>query len=108
MKTTPDTNLDQANDTHSFTRVCLATCEKLLSQIEHARESVVTEFKDTIQAHDQLLQLALKEAEALAWQTEYPHLVFPALATEKAQSVAAWHQRQQAVWRGESRVALAA
>jgi len=108
MKTNHDTTLDQANDTHSFSRVCLATCEELLNQIEQARQSVVAEFKQTIQTHDHLLQLALNEAEALAWQTAYPHLVFPALAAEKAQSLAAWHQHQQTVWRGEPRVALAA
>ncbi len=108
MKTNHDTTLDQANETHSFSRACLATCEELLNQIEQAREAVVAEFKETIQTHDRLLQLAMKEAEALAWQTDYPHLVFPMLAAEKAQSVAAWHQHQQAVWRGESRLALAA
>jgi len=33
---------------------------------------------------------ALNEAEAAAWQTMFPHLVFPALATEKVQAAIAW------------------
>ena len=37
----------------------------------------------------------LGEAEALAWQTGYPHLFFPALATEKVQAAAGWNARQQ-------------
>jgi hypothetical protein len=39
----------------------------------------------------------LNEAEALAWQTEFPHLVFPILAQEKVQSAANWEAHQQAV-----------
>jgi hypothetical protein len=37
----------------------------------------------------------LNEAEALAFQTEYPHLLFPTLAMEKIQAVSAWQSRQQ-------------
>jgi hypothetical protein len=50
-------------------------------------------------APERLLRLALNEAEAAAWETMYPHLVFPALASEKAQAVAAWNAHQQSVWR---------
>jgi hypothetical protein len=39
----------------------------------------------------------VNEAEALAWQTPYPHLLFPSLAAEKVQAVAAWQTRQQSV-----------
>jgi len=46
---------------------------------------------------NKLLHLALNEAEALAWQTEYPHLVFPTLALEKAQAVANWLTRQRSM-----------
>jgi hypothetical protein len=44
---------------------------------------------------EQLVRLALNEAEALARQTWYPHLVFPDLAAEKIQAVAAWENRQR-------------
>jgi hypothetical protein len=50
-----------------------------------------------VDAHQKLLRLAVNEAEALAYETDYPHLVFPALAEEKAQQVAAWETRQQVI-----------
>ena len=83
------------NEKNSFGARCLASCRKLLSQIENVKEQVVDEFRDQVQEHQHLLRLAMNEAEALAWQTEYPHLLFADLATEKAHAVADWHARQQ-------------
>lgn len=57
--------------------------------------------------HARVLRLALNEAEALAWQTEFPHLFFPALASEKANTALAWHERQQLVRRGRHERAFA-
>jgi hypothetical protein len=42
-----------------------------------------------------MLQLALNEAEGLARQTDFPLLVFPTLAREKAEAISAWKVRQQ-------------
>ena len=53
-------------------------------------------------------KLALNEAEALARQTNYPHLLFPALATEKIQTVEAWNERQQTVREASPAFVLAA
>ena len=55
-----------------------------------------------------LLQLALNEAEALAWQTGYPQLLFPVLAFEKAVGVATWHFRQQSLRQNEPILSFAA
>jgi hypothetical protein len=44
----------------------------------------------------------------LAWQTEYPHLVFPALATENVHAVAEWNRHQRSVLQTEPLFALAA
>jgi hypothetical protein len=55
-----------------------------------------------------MLQLALNEAEALAWQSAYPHLVFPALAMEKVQEIADWNRHQRSVRRMDPLLALAA
>ncbi|MBI3414156.1 MAG: hypothetical protein HY043_02360 [Verrucomicrobia bacterium] len=92
----------------TFANACLASCQKLIAQIEKTRDAVLNEFRETLDANEHLLRLALNEAEALAWQTEFPHLVFPTLATEKAQAVAAWRTRQQSIHRPNSRFALAA
>jgi hypothetical protein len=75
--------------------VCLNACLKLIAQIDRARERVVGEFKPSVQEHAHVLELALNEAQALAWQSGFPHLVFPTLAEENARAVAAWHDRQQ-------------
>ena len=87
---------------------CLASCRKLLAQIEKVRQAVLNEFSETAAANEKLLQLALNEAEALAWQSGVPHLVFPVLALEKAKSVAAWHARQRSILQDGPRLAFAA
>jgi hypothetical protein len=55
-----------------------------------------------------MLRLVLNEAEALAWQTAYPHLVFPELAAEKAHAAAQWEQRQRSLNSGRPSLAFAA
>jgi hypothetical protein len=89
----------------TFADACLAECKKLLGRIEKAKAAILAEFRETLQAHDHMLQLAVTEAEALAWQTDYPHLVFPTLALEKAEAVSAWQRRQNAI--RQTRPALA-
>ena len=76
---------------------CLSSCRALLAQIERTRSAILAEYRELLEAHQRLLHLALNEAEALAWQTDYPHFVFPVLAAEKAQAVATWHARQQSM-----------
>lgn len=75
--------------------VTLGACQKILNAIEQAREQVKARFTSLRETHEHMLQLALNEAEALAWQTTYPHLLFPALAEEKVQAVNVWAERQQ-------------
>ena len=77
--------------------VCVTSYQKLAARIERAKEQLAAELRETLQVSDRLFKLALNEAEALAWQTEYPHLVFPALAVEKVQAVAAWESHVQQV-----------
>lgn len=79
---------------------CVQSCKRLLVGIKQTRSRITNEFHETYETHGQLVQLALNEAEALAWQTAYPHLLFPALAVEKVQAVATWQNRQRAMHRG--------
>src|SRR5262245_15860630 len=76
---------------------CLASCRKLLAQIAKTKDSLWNEFRDRLKSHEHVLQLALNEAEALAWQSGVPHLVFLTLAREKAEGVARWYNRQQSL-----------
>ena len=94
--------------TPALGNACLASCRKLLAQIEKTKDAILAEFRETREAHEHLLRLALNEAEALARQTEFPYLVFPTLAVEKAQAVSAWHARQRSVRRTNPDAPLAA
>jgi len=80
-------------------RACIASCQKLTAQVERLKTSLLTELKGSLAMPEQWFRLAVEEAEALAWQTDYPHLLFPTLATEKVQAVADWNARQQLIRR---------
>jgi hypothetical protein len=83
----------------SLKSACLASCGKILAQIAKAKAATYNEWRTAVGTQERLLQLALNEAEATAWQTRFPHLVFPALAAEKAKSVVSWNLHQRAVRR---------
>src|SRR2546430_1187660 len=91
----------------TLTTLCVEWCRKLVAQIQNAKDQIIAEYSVTLGAHEHLLRLALNEAEALAWETEFPQLIFPTLAVEKADEVAAWHTRQRAIERGSRAEALA-
>ena len=102
------TKNENLNVEQTLAKRCVQSCKKLLNGIKRARNRIANEFHETLETNGQLVQLALNEAEALAWQTSYPHLLFPALAVEKVQAVAAWQTRQQAVQRHHALFAEAA
>jgi hypothetical protein len=77
--------------------VCRASCRKIRTQIAGVKEAIFAEYSRVFSAPERLVRLALNEAEAAAWQTKYPHLIFPILAAEKVRAVAAWNARQQSV-----------
>jgi hypothetical protein len=68
-----------------------------LAQLESTKNAIVAEFRKLAGGQERMLELALNEAEALAWQTQYPYLVFPVLAQEKAEAVVAWQTRAQSI-----------
>jgi hypothetical protein len=102
------TNEDKNNAEQAFTNRCLQSCKVLLTEIEQAKDMIVNDFHETLDAHGNLFRLALNEAEALAWQTDYPHLFYPTLAMERVQAVVAWRGRQQSLHRQHSVFAEAA
>jgi hypothetical protein len=103
-------NLIRANAPfgNSLKRACAKSCQKVLAQLARIKEAIFNEAQQPLEIQEHLLRLALNEAEAVAWQTGYPHLLFPALAAEKVQSVAAWNAAQQSVRRTNPAFALAA
>ena len=87
-------------------QTCTDSCRKLVAGMRRAKAALVAEFRERSDRDERMLQLALNEAEALAWQTGFPSLVFPTLAREKAESVAAWSRRQRSLFEtGASRLA---
>ena len=76
-----------------------ASCLKLMAGMHRVKSAVRHEFRAGAGRNGRLLQLALNEAEALAWETDFPLLVFPTLAREKAEEAVAWNERQQALLR---------
>ncbi len=74
----------------NFSRTCLNENEGINDALLRAKKSLLLHYSGKVESDERLLKLALREAEALAWQTEYPHLVFPLLAAEKAHAAFAW------------------
>src|SRR5436189_5394416 len=99
---TPILNRPSSSES-GFTKFCLNYCRKLLTEIQEARVRLLRQFQMAFRGQEQLLRLALNEAEALAFLTDYPHLVFPTLAVEKVQGAAAWKNRQQQLARDRAR-----
>jgi len=91
-----------------FKQACLKSCDKILTRIKEAKVAILTEAQGSTQASEQMLRLAVNEAEAIAWQTNVPHLIFPTLALERVQAVTNWSARQQVVRRVNPALALAA
>jgi hypothetical protein len=104
---TNDTNKN-FNAEQTIANRCVQSCTKLLAGIEQAQKKIADEFREIVESNQKSFQLALNEAEALAWQTDYPQLLFPALAVEKVQAVATRRARQQALRRSYSVFAEAA
>ena len=97
MNTTIEAGKDQLEFQSTFTDRCVASCKKLLAQIQAVKTNVVAEFRDRLEEDQHVLELAVNEAEALAWETGFPQLLFPTLAVEKAYAVAGWHARQRSL-----------
>ena len=105
---TPSNNQEVSQNQVCGHTVTLGACQRVLAAIEQAKNQLKAQFSNLREDHEHMLHLALNEAEALAWQTMYPHLLFPALAEEKVLAVNTWAARQQAVRHGRSLAALAA
>jgi len=103
-----NTATESINDKHGLGATCRKACRHLKAELTKTKEAIIAEFRYALRGNERLLRLAVSEAEALAWQTDFPHLVFPALAIEKAEAAVAWTARQQFVQRTTSQWAFAA
>jgi hypothetical protein len=108
MKTNNTNELTAVAGQRSFGDLCVVAYRKFQAQIERTKANLLAEFRDALEEHEHLLDLALNEAEALARQTEFPQLFFPTLAAEKVQAVARWHERERSLRGRGSRLLIAA
>jgi hypothetical protein len=92
----------------AFRTAGAASGQNIPAQISAVKAAIFAESYPRLNTQARLLWLALNEAEAAAWQTRYPQLVFPTLATEKVEAVIAWEARQRVVQRASPVFALAA
>jgi len=83
------------NAVKTAAQACIVSCQKIKTQFERVKANVLNELTDRLSLPEHWFRLAVEEAEALAWQTDYPHLLFPTLAMEKVQAMADWDARQQ-------------
>ena len=113
----PSSNTQPSQPTFSASRrrflaVCGRCCQRVLARLAAVKAKVEREFGPTTAGYGQLLKAAVNEAEALAWQTPYPHLLFPVLAEEKAAEARKWAAQQRAIWErgspGQPQLQLAA
>jgi hypothetical protein len=101
MKTN-DKSQEVSASNRSFKQFCESYCRKLVEQLQQGKAAIYNEMQQAFGPEENVLRLALNEAEALAWETGYPSLVFPDLAAEKAQAAVAWERRQEAMEPGRS------
>ena len=107
MKTTSIKTETDHHSSSSLFRACVNACGKIRDGIQSVKNRVTLQFRDSLKGQERPLALALNEAEALAWQTDFPHLFFPELALEKAQTAVAWQRRQNSILKNHT-AALAA
>lgn len=72
------------------------------------RAMVEQQYASRFEPQPRLIRLALNEAEAIAWDTGFPHLIFPTLAWEKVRDMAEWQTRRRQIRDRDPMLALAA
>jgi hypothetical protein len=77
--------------------LCRRCYERVLRGLAAVKSNIERQFGRAMAGYEQLLQSAVNEAEAVAWQTPYPHLFFPVLAEEKALAAQQWANRQRVI-----------
>jgi hypothetical protein len=104
----PSNNVSESKRKKAGVRCISALRSRDLAvQVTSIKNGLIREFGLALGGHGEVLKSALNEAEALAWQTPYPHLVFPVLAEEKAVAVNRWAARQRNITRVSREISLA-
>ena len=96
-----DTNNLQERQLSTLKPTFAASWRDRFTRVTGAKNRICAEFRQSLGQHKDLLRRAIKEAEVLAWQTPYPHLVFPELATEKVRALQSAYARPRRMNRAD-------
>jgi hypothetical protein len=91
MNIQTETKVSNGNTVTDF---CVSCGRKLIAQIQNTKKELALRFRKSFYGNERMLRLVLNEAEALAFSTDYPQLLFPSLALEKVESAASWQRHQ--------------
>lgn len=80
-----------------FRAACARCYQAIVRRLKAVKAKVAAEFSPAMTGYEHVLSASLNEAEAVAWQTPYPHLLFPVLAEEKAVEARQWAAHQRAI-----------
>lgn len=69
-----------------------AFCQKVVFSIARLKERLHEKYQRAFPAHPALIRQAVADAEALAWETPFPHLVLPDFAELRLAQVIQAHQ----------------
>lgn len=110
MKRHPSTNRATARISAALPPVSAdpAASRRQAADLRRLKAELAAEWTVGGAADAHRIRLVLNEAEALAWQTPFPTLFFPALAREKAQHLLAWQARQAVLRRRGTVISFAA
>jgi formate-dependent nitrite reductase cytochrome c552 subunit len=94
-KNSTSNQIDSPLPLNQFREACARCYQAIVRRLKAVKAKMAAEFSPAMTGYEEVLCAALNEAEAVAWQTPYPHLLFPVLAEEKAVEARQWaaHQR---------------
>ena len=81
MKTEKNQSPITSNATAQFYR-------KMVDTIRDLRDRLLEKYEQTLPGRAYLVRKAVAEAEAMAWQTSFPHLLFPDLVEARVAALA--------------------
>jgi hypothetical protein len=70
---------------------------RAFAALSRVRGDIERKYAPVKEHAPRIVHLTLNEAEAVAWDTGFPHLFFPLLAEEKVSKAAAWVCRQRSI-----------
>ena len=85
-------HLDQSRCSPANVKVPAVFCRKLADSLVTLKEQLIAKYEDALPGRRHLVRELVAEAEALAWETSFPHLFLPDFAELRLAEVLAIEQ----------------